>query len=183
MMTEPDLKSQLERLGTRIPPTPDAYSMFQDRRIRNDRNRRLGTIGLAFAVAVAGTWGVFAAFRNHVSRPGPDTSRTPSATAWVPQSIPTLWPESWTNTPELPNPADVQTAVDHGDASVAWRLDPGAVAHRFVTKELGWNSVGTLVVTRLDQVPNSDGEIRYRASCGHGCLAGPAVIFLTQPVR
>ena len=182
-MTDPDLKSQLEQLGKRIPPTLDAFNVFQDRRVRHDRIRRLGTMALAFVIAVGGTWGVFAAFRDEGRGFGPARSPSPSAPAWAPLSIPTLWPELWTNTPELPDPSYAQGLADHGEPSVAWRLDPNAVAHRFVTSALGWNSVGTLVVTRLDQVPSSGGQIRYRASCGHGCLAGPAVFFLAQPVK
>jgi hypothetical protein len=38
-------------------------------------------------------------------------------------------------------------------------------------------------VTRLDRIPTSDGAVRYQVSCGHGCLAGPAVLFLAQPVQ
>lgn len=180
-MTDPDLKSRLERLGNRIPPTLDAFVGLRDRRIRQDRNRRLGTMVVALVVAVAGTWGIFAAFDDHGRGSGPAGLGTPSATAWVPPSTPTLWPESWTDT--LPRPADVQAQADAGDAWVAWRLDPEAVAHRFVAQALGWKSAGPLRVTRLDQVPTSGGEVRYRASCGPGCLAGPAVLFLAQPVK
>ena len=70
-MTDPDLnlKPRLERLGDRVEPRTDAFDRLDRARVHRARGRRLGTIALAFAVAVAGTWGAFAAFRSIRAQP------------------------------------------------------------------------------------------------------------------
>jgi hypothetical protein len=73
-MTDPDLnlKPRLERLGDRVQPRTDAFDRLDRVRARRARGRRLGTIALAFVVAVAGTWGAFAVFRSTGAQPADD---------------------------------------------------------------------------------------------------------------
>ena len=73
-MTDPDLdlKPRLERLGDRVQPRSDAFDRLDRVRALRARGRRLGTIALAFVVAVAGTWGAFAAFRSSGAQPAGD---------------------------------------------------------------------------------------------------------------
>jgi hypothetical protein len=73
-MTDPDLnlKPGLERLGDRVQPRSDAFDRLDHMRARRARGRSLGSIALAFVVAVAGTWGAFAAFRSTGAQPAGD---------------------------------------------------------------------------------------------------------------
>jgi hypothetical protein len=137
-----DLKERLSRLADRATePGGDALERLHQRRARKGRTRRVGTIALALTVAVAGSWGAFAAFAGRDDRTAIGDESPSGAASWQPPEVLTVWPE---NPVRGPSPEDVQAAVDAGDESLTWRLDPKQVAERFARQFLAWSEVSAI---------------------------------------
>lgn len=88
-------------------------------------SRRIGIAVFAILVAVAGSWGAFAALRG--------SSGIGRGPASGPEGFNALWPET-----SLTDAQGIQARVDAGDPDVQWRTDAGAVALRFAEEKLGW---------------------------------------------
>ncbi len=87
-MPDPDLMPRLARLAERIHPSPHAFDRLTQARAHRVRTRRVGTIGLALVIAVAGSWGALAALgggggAGPVGQPSP----TPSSPCDAPSSV------------------------------------------------------------------------------------------------
>jgi hypothetical protein len=126
-----DLKQRLERLADRAGDGPVGLEGLRAARSRKARNQRVGAGLLAVVVAVAGTVTAMTAFRDRVDDP-----TVPSGAAWTPPEVLTVWPE---NPVRGETPESVQAAVDAGDESLAWRLDPEKVAFHYARSFLAWD--------------------------------------------
>ena len=120
-----DLRNRLERLGDRADVAPDAFERLERARKRRERNRRIAAGAVALLVAIAGTVAAYAAFRTT------DDGRTVAGGGQ--DGFFALWPES-----TLEAAVAAQRAVDDGDSSLTWRLNPLETAQRFVNEALGW---------------------------------------------
>jgi hypothetical protein len=119
-----DLRSRLELIGDRIEPRPDAFERLERFRRRRQRNRRVVAGVVAFAVAIAGAFAAFAAFRGSESRPAGGIDRGFFA----------LWPEA-----TYADALAWQEEIDGGGESrLAWLLDPVATVEEFARGPLGW---------------------------------------------
>lgn len=59
-----DLRTGLERLGERVSPASDAMERLARRRTRRERARRIATVMFALGIAVAGSFGAYAALHE-----------------------------------------------------------------------------------------------------------------------
>jgi hypothetical protein len=119
-----DLRTQLERLGDRARPAPDAFAKLDRARWRRERNRRIGAGAVALLLALAGSVAVVSAFR------GGDPT-----TAGSDEGFFALWPQS-----TLDDARAAQGAVEAGGPDLQWQLDPQDVALRFADYALGWQN-------------------------------------------
>jgi hypothetical protein len=87
---------------------------------------RVAIVLFAVLVAVAGSWGVFAAFSTR------DADRRASAEGS--DAFTALWPET-----SLAEAQQIQERVDAGDSRVQWRTDAGNVALQYAQDVLGWS--------------------------------------------
>lgn len=126
-----DLRQRLERLADRAGDGPGGFEGLRAARARKVRRQRLGAGLLAVAVAVAGTVTAMTAFRDRVDDP-----TVPVEQVWTPPEVLTVWPE---NPVRGESSEDVQAAVDAGDESLAWRLDPERVAEHFARTFMAWD--------------------------------------------
>ena len=62
-----EIRNVLEKVGERIAPKEDAFEGLARRRIRKQRSRRITAGVVALLVALAGSYGVFVAFRGSES--------------------------------------------------------------------------------------------------------------------
>jgi hypothetical protein len=179
-----DLKEQLSRLADRATDQGDALERLHRRRARKDRSRRLGTVALALIVAVAGSWGAFAAFAGRDDDRTAIGDQSPSGIAsWQPPDVLTVWPE---NPVRGPSPDDTQAAVDGGDESLAWRLDPELVAERFAREFLAWNEVSVIHVWGEPVLVDAPSRMLPIAitpcdRCGIDFEGSPLFLWLVQP--
>lgn len=145
-----ELKPELDRLADRAGDPArssggaEALEQLHVARDRRNRRRRLTAGVLAIVVAVAGTLTVVTAFRG-TGDDGVVASATPTPSAsgpaaWVPPSVPYLWPENWARDANTVL-EQVQAKVDAGQGDLRWRTDPREVAKRFAEQVLGWSSV------------------------------------------
>jgi hypothetical protein len=168
------LTRRLQNLGQRITPNNDPFRGVERRRHRRHVRRRATAAAVACLVAVGGLSLAAVAVVN--GRQGTQ----PTSTTWTPPSVPTLWPELWTEPTAAATMADVQRRVDAGDPSVQWRTDPRAVVERFTKNVLGWTDWDP----RVEAAPDRLGDVRFRVSCGRRCASvGPVTMFLNQPGR
>lgn len=147
-----DLRTRLERLGDRARPAPDAFERLERTRRRRERTRRIEAGVMAFAIAIAGSIAVFAAFRDSEPRVG----------VGVEEGFFALWPET---TYEDAVAEQAYVDQDLGGAR-AWRVDPIATAAEFAQTALGWGS------------PDGDGGINVEIAGGVD-VAGPGPITLS----
>lgn len=63
-----DLRPDLERLGRRVEPDPDAFEQLERHRRRRERNGRVAAGGLALIVAVGGSLAAYALLRDDGDR-------------------------------------------------------------------------------------------------------------------
>lgn len=119
-----DLRSELERLGERARPRPDAFERLERRRRRAERNRRIGAGAVALLLTVGGSVAAFSAFRS-----GDDEQTIVGVE--VDTGFHALWPET-----RLEEALIVQAQVERGEQT--WRSDPSAVATEFAESVLGW---------------------------------------------
>ena len=131
MPDDAGLKQDLDRLADRVGESPPTFDRLIERRSHQQRSRRVGTIALAFSVAVVGIWGAFAAFDDG---PGSTTPAGQRSTSWTAPDVLTIWPESVTD-PNAPSVGEVQALVDEG--KMEWRLKDGAVALNFIQAIFG----------------------------------------------
>jgi hypothetical protein len=118
-----DLRTRLERLAERARPVSDAFERLERVRRRRERNRRLAAGAVALLVALAGSLAAFAALR---------TSDRDLAGGEA-EAFFALWPES-----TLEDAQATQDAVDAGEPTLSWRLDPEQTALALVHDALGW---------------------------------------------
>jgi hypothetical protein len=172
------LARRLNDLAERIRSDDDALPAIERRRHRRHMRRRATAAVVACIVAIGGLSLAAVAVVN-----GSDGT-TGASRVWSPASVPTLWPELWTQPTAAGTIADVQRRADVGDPSVQWRTDPRAVAERFTNNVLGWGGWNS-TVARVEASPARWGQVRFRVSCGRGCTSGdPATtLFLDQPQR
>jgi hypothetical protein len=168
------LTQRLQDLGDRITADDDPLRAIERRRRRHHVRRRATAAAVACLVAVGGLSLAAVAVVNGRQGTGP------TSTTWTPPSVPTLWPELWTEPTAAATMADVQRRVDAGDPAVQWRTDPRAVVERFTKKVLGWADWDP----KIEASPDRLGDTRFRVSCERGCASvGPATVFLNQPGR
>jgi hypothetical protein len=121
-----ELKRTLEAAAARARIEDDPFEALERRRRRKDRGRRIRAGLVAFSVAVAAIGGVVLAFQ--------DAGRTPRPGSAPPDTfLGAVWPEL-----VFADAAATQAALDAGDQSLAWRLDPLQVAEAFLTEVLRW---------------------------------------------
>jgi hypothetical protein len=118
-----DLKAQLERIATRVEDRPDGFARLERRRRVRSGIRRLTAGVVAIGIGAVGTVTAASLFGTpRLQLPGgPDGQ------------IAALWPEH-----DAEQLRATQEAVDTGDPSAAWRLDPEETAVRFARSVLGW---------------------------------------------
>jgi hypothetical protein len=124
-----DVRTELRR-ASRSFEVPDAtFERLLERKGRVRRRQHVASLAVAVVVAT-GSVGAVGAL---LSMDGGD----PEAPVGIPgatgRPIPALWPEH-----DAEQLRAAQEAVDAGDASLAWRLDPEETAVRFVRSVLGW---------------------------------------------
>src|SRR5436190_16475856 len=176
-MIEPEeLERGLERLGERISPRDDARARLERRFVRRRVARKAGTIALSLVVALVGVWAASGAFIGRQQGSGTSQDST-----WVPQEVPTLWPENWTDLDAASKEAAAQQLADIGYPATTWRTDPIRVARRFTTLELDWGP--GVHVTRPIPARGGSREVSVVVSCRHRCGAGRPTILLTQSQR
>jgi hypothetical protein len=117
-----DLRTRLERIGERARAAPEAFERLERKRRRRERNRRIGAGVVALAVAVAGSFAAFTAFR------GGDPEVASGDDGFF-----ALWPES-----TLQQALSEQEAVDNGMRR--WRLSATETAAEFARTALGWGA-------------------------------------------
>jgi hypothetical protein len=125
-----DLRPSLDRVAGRVAPRSDALERLDRRRQRKHRNRRVGTVVLAFVVAIAGSVGAFAAFRH----PPAVEPATPTAPFHA------LWPEMTRAEAEA-----TQRKVDAGEGDTQWRQSAIKTTQLFAAQALGWGKVNFAV--------------------------------------
>jgi hypothetical protein len=119
-----DPRTILERAARRIDPRSDAFERLDRRRERKARNRRVTAGVVALLVAIGGSYTAFIVFRG--------SSGTVSAVG--DSGFHALWPEV-----TLADAQQAQRQFLAGDPDLAWRVDAGEVAGRFVHESLGWD--------------------------------------------
>ncbi len=172
-MTE--LKQRMDALADRAAGEPVGLAGLHEARKRKARRQRLGAGLVALGVAVAGTFTAMTAFRDRVDDP-----TVPVEQAWAAPEVLTVWPE---NPVRGESPEDVQAAVDAGDESLAWRLDPREVAERFVRMVLAWEGAD---VQDYDGPALSGSRILIlHPKCAEGvlCVREPLFVELSQPTH
>jgi len=170
-----ELRRVLERVGGRVTPRADAFDRLERGRRRRERNRRIATGVVAFLVAIAGSIGLFEAFR------GSDRG-TPVGES---EGFHALWPEQ-----TLAEAEAVQDRVDSGEASMQWRLEADLTAERFAHEVLLWSDA-VVGVALPGPAPAADVMTiqvsKPPAPCPSppepGCLPRSAVLTLERLVR
>lgn len=168
-----DLRTQLERLGERVSPAPDAMERLSRRRARRERTRRVATVVFALGIAVAGSFGAYAAFREPKSVQAVGIGTQPVEAP----AIGTITCEGTTTTVETPEVAAQADGV-HLSVENSGAEDLGI---QFDTSGRGENAaVGTSNLL----VPIAPGEERVRcfgSDDDTGAPGGWATLTVTDP--
>jgi hypothetical protein len=97
-----DYRSALERIGSRVAPTPDDWDRLVNRRQRRRARTRVGVAVLAFLIAGAGLGAAYLAFFRPMTGPVPGARPgAPAASSRTSERCETLIPEC--NMERLPN--------------------------------------------------------------------------------
>jgi hypothetical protein len=169
-----DLQRRLERLGERVSPPSDAMKKLARRREGRERTTRVATVVFALGIAVAGSFGAYAAFREPNSLQAVGTGASPSTAP----SVGTIACDGATTTVETPEVAAQADGV-HLRVENSSTEDLGI---QFDTTGRGENAdIGT---TRL-LVPIAPGDERVRCygdDDDTGAPGGWANITVTDPM-
>ena len=176
-----DLRSRLDRVADRIDDASEPFERLTRARDRRGTRRRVGALFLALAITSAGTATVLAAFDDDGRGRLADDPPSPTE-AWTPPEVLTLWPE---NPVRGDPPEQVQSAVDAGDAALAWRLDPRSVVERFGAEVLGWSEM-TIIERDIETDLAPEVRVYDINPCPPDAICDMAVpnpaLWLVQPV-
>jgi hypothetical protein len=126
-----DPRTILERAARHIDPRSDAFERLDRRRERKARNRRITAGVVALLVAIGGSYAAFTVFRGSSGTLG----------AVGDSGFHALWPEV-----TLAEAQSAQRQFLAGDPDLAWRVDAGEVAGRFVRESLGWDGISVQAI-------------------------------------
>jgi hypothetical protein len=168
-----DLQRKLERLGERVSPASDAMEKLARRRARRERTSRIATVVFALGIAVAGSFGAYAAFHERKSVQAVGVGASPSTAPSV-GSIVCDGTTTTVQTPEVVAQADgVHLIVENSSSK-----DLG-----IQFENIGGRNADMGTTSLLEQMAPGDERVRcFGSDDDTGAPGGWADITVTDPM-